>query len=282
MIVQTDLDSVAAELCKQCGFEFRGYLGRGAFKSAYLAAHEEQLFALKIANVGGGAERLRREAQALKDCSHPSIAKLIDAYTYPHGRGELWVVYEEHLAGGTLEAGLKKFSIKSSEVRGIGVHLAEVLEHLHDKKLVHRDIKPANIMFRGEGEGVPVLTDFGIVRMLDQPTLTQAFAQMGPGTPAYAAPEQLVNEKSLIDWRTDQFGLGIVLAECLLGHHPFLAPGGGIHEAIGRVASRQEIPADNAKTLRDLGFESLNRALKVWPVARFRKPSEFIDALREN
>lgn len=277
-----NLDAVAAQICQQCGFEFRGLLGRGAFKSAYLAVSNNAPFALKLAAVSGGADRLVREAVALQGCEHPSIAKLLQAYALRHDGHELWVVYEEYLGGGTLEAGLQQWAITPESVRYIGVGLAEALEHLHDKRLVHRDIKPANIMFRGVGDTRPVLTDFGIVRMLDQPTLTHAFMQMGPGTPAYAAPEQLNNEKPLIDWRTDQFGLGLVLAECLLGHHPWAGSGKSIHDAILAVASRQELPAANAQRLHELGFASLTHALEVWPVARYRRPAEFIDALQRN
>lgn len=282
MSSQLNLDQVAAQLCQQCAFEFRGPLGKGAFKSAYLAVHQDYPFALKIAAVASGADRLLREATALKECSHPSIAKLLQAFPYTYGSHQLWVVYEDYLAGGTLESRLRNGSLAAHEVRHIGVQLAEVLGHLNDKRLVHRDIKPANIMFRGGGDVDPILTDFGIVRMLDQPTLTQAFMQMGPGTPAYAAPEQLTNDKALIDWRTDQYGLGIVLAECLLGHHPFLTQGKSINDAIHSVAARQEVPVTNAQRLRDLGFDSLTRALRAWPIARFRKPAEFVDALRSN
>ena len=279
MSSQLNLDQAAAQLCDQCKFEFRGLLGKGAFKSAYLAVHQGYPFALKIAVVAGSADRLLREAAALKECAHPSIAKLLQAFSYAYGPHQLWVVYEDYLDGGTLEARLRNKTLAVGDVRHIGRRLAEALGHLDDKRLVHRDIKPANIMFRGGGDVDPVLTDFGIVRMLNQPTLTQAFMQMGPGTPAYAAPEQLTNDKSLIDWRTDQFDLGIVLAECLLGHHPFMTQGKSINDAIHSVAARQELPAINAQRLRDLGFDSLTRALRAWPIDRYRKPVEFADAL---
>lgn len=277
-----NLDAVAAQICQQCGFEFRGLLGKVAFKSAYLAIYNNAPFAMKLAAVSDGADRLVREAAALQGCEHPSIAKLLQAYAYSHGSHQLWVVYEEYLGGGTLEAGLKQWRITPESVRYVGVGLAEALEHLHDKRLVHRDIKPANIMFRGGSDMRPVLTDFGIVRMLDQPTLTHAFMQMGPGTPAYAAPEQLNNEKTLIDWRTDQFGLGLVLTECLLGHHPWAVSGKSIQDAILAVASRQDLPAASAQRLHELGFASLTHALKVWPIARYRRPTDFIDALKRN
>lgn len=279
MSASLDLSAAAADLCKKRGFEFHGELGKGAFKSAYLAKNAQTSFALKLAAVTGSAERLIREIAALQNCSHPAIARLFDAFTFAYGGLQFWVVCEEYLAGGTLESRLKTGVLPPALLRGIAVTLAEVLEHLNDRKLVHRDIKPANIMFRTDL--APVLTDFGIVRMLDQPTLTQAFLNMGPGTPAYASPEQLTNDKALIDWRTDQFDLAIVLAEGLLGYHPFLEQGKTIHDAIMSVAAQQEMPAENAQRLQELGFGCLIKALKPWPIARYRRPCEFVESLKK-
>lgn len=274
-----DLQEAAEALCSQRGFEFLGYLNRGAFKSAYLIEANGEQFALKLAVVGGAPERLVREAAALQTCSHPSIAKLEEAFPYQYDTTLLWAVREEYLAGGTLQERLKQRLLSPSETRGIGICLAEVIKHLRERRLVHRDIKPANIMFR-DNPDVPVLTDFGVVRMLDHPTLTRAFLGMGPGTPAYAAPEQLNNEKPLIGWRTDQFGLAVVLAECLTGHHPFLPAGGSVHEAIMAVAAKSSPPQRAMDELRALGFAFLERALMPWPVQRFRDPDEFISAIR--
>lgn len=278
MSAAADLTAAAVALCQQRNFEFAGELGKGAFKSAYLARTGAGPCALKLAVVSGSPDRLIRETEALKGCSHPSIARLLEAFPYQHGPLSLWVVLEEFVDGGTLEQRLKSNLLSPDEVRAIGLSLAEVLEHLHERRLVHRDIKPANILFRGT---VPVLTDFGIVRMLDQPTLTHAFLAMGPGTPAYAAPEQLTNDKALIDWRTDQFDLAIVLAECLTGHHPYLAHGRSMHEAIVAVSAKQEMPNSSRDELMALGFGVLVQALRPWPISRYRKPSQFIDAMKQ-
>jgi eukaryotic-like serine/threonine-protein kinase len=205
----------------------------------------------------------------------------VEAFPATHDGLSLWVVREEYLSGGTLEKRLDGNVLSPDQVRLIGVHLAEVLGHLHQRRLVHRDIKPANILFRDD-PNVPVLTDFGVVRMLDQPTLTKAFLGMGPGTPAYAAPEQLNNEKAQIGWRTDQFGLALVLAECLTGHHPFLVPGGTVHDAIISVAARNAPPQATLDELKELGFGCLSRSLQPWPVSRYRKPEEFVAALKQN
>jgi eukaryotic-like serine/threonine-protein kinase len=276
-----NLRAAAIELCKQRGLSFRGELGKGAFKSAYLVETSEWRAALKLAVAGQAPERLARETVALLACSHTSIAKLIDAFTWEFEGVRLWVAIEEFLEGGTLLDRLKSSKLLSvDETRSIGLCLADVVKHLHEQRLVHRDIKPANILFRNDPR-VPVLTDFGIVRMLDEPTLTRAFVGMGPGTPAYAAPEQLNNEKAQIGWRTDQFGLAVVLAECLTGHHPFLPAGGTVHDAITAVAGKAKPQQWCVDELKAFGFGSLEKALQPWPVSRYLRPDEFIAALRQ-
>lgn len=274
-----DLQAAAEDLCNQRGYSFKGPLGKGAFKSAYLVETPKGPAALKLAVVNGAPDRLIREAAALLTCEHPSIARLHEAFPHHYGKLVLWVVREEYLAGGTLEERLQGRLLAPDAVRQIGVCLAEVIQHLHEKRLVHRDIKPANVLFRDDPL-VPVLTDFGVVRMLDEPTLTRAFMGMGPGTPAYAAPEQLNNEKPLIGWRTDQFGLAVVLAECLTGHHPYMPAGGTLHDAIAAAAAKAQPQQWCIDELVAFGFGCLTQALQPWPVSRYRKPDEFIAALR--
>jgi len=235
--------------------------------------------ALKIADGGQAGERLQREVSALRSCRHPSIPTIHEAFEYYANSVRFWIVIEEYLGGGTLEARLRvQPQPPAATVRAIAMPLAEVLGHLRDRSLVHRDIKPANILFRDD-DFQPVLTDFGIVRMLDAPSLTADFAAMGPGTPAYAAPEQLTNEKLMIDWRTDQFGLSLVLAECLIGRHAFQMPQESVRDAISRVAGKGAVPAENAAVLSAAGFGSLLKALSPWPVNRYRRPEDFLAAL---
>jgi serine/threonine protein kinase len=204
---------------------------------------------------------------------------LHEAYATSSNGCEYWLSVEEYLPGGTLAQRLGTGPIDAPSVRQIGIPLADALGHFREKKLVHRDIKPANILFRSTGQ--PVLTDFGIVRMLDAPTLTHDFLPRGPGTPLYAAPEQLLNEKALIDWRTDQFCLALVLAECAIGYHPF-APERDLPLAVQRMATRQAIPAQASKDLTACGFAPLVKALALWPAERFRAPQAFIEALAGN
>jgi eukaryotic-like serine/threonine-protein kinase len=275
------MSNAAQEYCKQREIGFLGELGRGAFKCAFLIDVAGARAALKIADLSkGSVDRLMRETEAIQACDHASIAKIHHAEPFSCAGENYWVVMEEYLAGGSLEQRMAKENITNSEVRRIGLCLADVISHLQEKKLVHRDIKPANILFR-ENNSQPVLTDFGIVRMLDSPSLTQDFLGQGPGTPFYAAPEQLNNDKALIDWRTDQFGLAIVLSHCLLGQHPFQEIGASAHDAISTVASRGTLPNHNRESLDRLGFAALIRAMNVWPIGRYRRPTDFISAMAQ-
>ncbi len=274
-----DLAAVAAHVCKQRNAALIRELGRGAFKRAFLVERGDGKFALKVAPITASVKpRFEREAAALAGCSHPAIAVLHESSAWTIDGQEYWVSIEEFLEGGTLADRQAVARLTHDQVREIGVALLDSLDHLRTRSLVHRDIKPANIMFRKGSE--VVLTDFGIVRMLDAPTLTQDFAPQGPATPLYAAAEQLLNEKALIDWRTDQFCLALVLAECIVGNPPFAA-NRDFSLAVSRVAKREQLPADSADLLKKANFGPLLKALSPWPAQRYRLPKAFADALQK-
>jgi serine/threonine protein kinase len=272
-------ESAARAYCDKRGLSFVEPLGAGAFKGAYLVSDGRHTVALKVAELyGTQAERLAREAEALQTCNHPSIATLKSVDTFAHAKGTFWIAHEEFLSGGTLQARVDSGPVAPAEARRLGMVFASVLEHLDERRLVHRDIKPANILFRADGV-TPVLTDFGIVRILEHPTLTQDFLAMGPGTPFFAAPEQLLNQRALIDWRTDQFGLAVTLSTSVLGRHPFQKDGQSHRDAIIAVAARQPLPEATQLRLSELGLAGLSRAMEPWPVNRHRRPTDLWDAL---
>ncbi len=274
-----DLQAIARSAAAQLEATYVAPLGAGAFKSAHLVDLSGHPYALKVAALGPSSQaRIERECEAQRGCSHGAIANLWQAFPFSDATGNYWVWVEEYLSGGTLEARRAGGILDPSQVRCVAQSMIAALDHMAARKLVHRDIKPANIIFRTDTE--PVLTDFGIVRALDMPTLTQHFMMQGPGTPAYAAPEQLNNDIMLIDGRTDQFGLAVVLAESLLGHHPY-SPENDLHAGISRVAGRVALPAISAAALTELGFSGLVRALDPWPHRRYRAPGEFLEALGE-
>jgi serine/threonine-protein kinase len=102
--------------------------------------------------------------------------------------------------------------------------VTSALNAAHDQGVVHRDLKPGNIFLSqipGEPDFVKVL-DFGISKMKAARTqLTKASAVIG--TPNYMSPEQVSGIVDEIDHRADQWAMGCIAWEILLGRGPFVA-----------------------------------------------------------
>src|SRR5262249_941928 len=159
--------------------------------------------ALKLYKQGASSRRSQREIDAMRRCEHPNIARLLRVETFEYSAEEFIVTIEEFLPGGTL-TDLGQIDVPTC--LEIGKQLIAAIKHISSLGLVHRDLKPDNIMFRSDRK-TPVIVDFGVVRDLLDTSLTPSWAARGPGTPFFAAPEQLNNEKHQIDWRADQFSL---------------------------------------------------------------------------
>jgi len=108
---------------------------------------------------------------------------------------------------------------------------AAALDFVHARGIVHRDIKPANFFF--DASWRPYLGDFGIAKIIGQRDSfdlkgTLSAASVGIGTPAYMAPEQFQDiveetpEKPVLDGRTDQYALAVLVYEMLTATRPFI------------------------------------------------------------
>jgi len=164
-------------------------------------------------------------------------------------------------------------------VRELGYRLSAALNYLAFVQLVHRDVKPENIMFRDSGNW-PVLVDFGLARDLrpDAFALTLTRAARGPGTPLYAAPEQLNNLREQIDWRTDQFALGAVLSKAMFGFHPYEEEGDPpdvVAERVGRYGMQT---ARFSAAAADAGLVALIRMTQTIWDQRYATPEELLAA----
>jgi hypothetical protein len=175
--------------------------------------------------------RFQREAQVIEGLRHPNIVRM---YNYDVVNESPYLVME-YIPGPSLAVYLKSLHDNKQRLPiGMVAHilssLASALDYAHARGMIHRDIKPANVLLRSKSGGVhlneplpedvePVLTDFGLVRLLDSTMHTTAGSVSG--TPTYMSPEQARGEK--VDKRTDIYSLGIMLYEMLAGTVPFQA-----------------------------------------------------------
>ena len=156
-------------------------------------------------------ERFRQEARSGAQLHHPSVVAVYDTVSAP----EIEAIVMELVEGETLRARLDRVgALPASDVRHLGVELADALDAAHRAGLTHRDIKPANILLCPDGS--LKLADFGIAKDGSSTDLTQDGTLVG--TASYLAPEQL--EGAVVDGRADEFAVGVVLYEALCGRPP--------------------------------------------------------------
>jgi tRNA A-37 threonylcarbamoyl transferase component Bud32 len=212
-------------------------IARGGMAEVYTGSHESfGRVAVKV--MRGLVERdsdqlarFQREAEVIEDLRHPNIVQMLEYDVVD----ESPYLVMEYIPGPSLASYLNR-SHSNKQRLPIGIvaqilkSMASALDYAHLKGIVHRDIKPANVLLRSQSEPVelgkplpadvePILTDFGLVRLLDSTMHTTAGSVSG--TPAYMSPEQARGEK--VDKRTDIYALGIMLYEMLAGVVPFQA-----------------------------------------------------------
>ena len=216
----------------------------------------------------------------MQRCSHQNIGRLASIAGFYHDGIQYLLSVEEFLSGGTLTSRLQRGLLSGQEARDIGGQLVSAVAHIASRDLVHRDIKPDNVLFRADGV-TPVIVDFGLVRDLGGTSLTETWLMRGPGTPFFAPPEQLRNEKALIDWRSDQFSLGVVVALSALGFHPYQEDGASPAQTVERVAERSPHTSRFVDAATQVGMPFLIRMTAPWPVERFRTPDDLQSAWQE-
>ncbi len=199
-------------------------LGEGGMAKVYKAfdTHLENEVAVKVirtdqlvpAMLEKTLKRFEREAKEVAKLSHPNIVHVID---YGENEGMPYLVMQ-YLHGGTLKKMLGT-PMPYQQAAALLLPIARALEYAHQHKMVHRDVKPSNILITDSGE--PMLTDFGIVKMLDvEDAATLTGTGVGLGTPEYMAPEQWMGDFSPA---VDQYSLGVVFYELVTGHKPYSA-----------------------------------------------------------
>jgi len=214
-------------------YEIREPLGAGGMGEVYRARDSKlgRDIAIKILPPRSSAneQRMRRledEARAASSLNHPNIVTI-----YEIGYSEATpYISMEFVEGRTLRLMIMEGDLPLRRALDLGAQIAEGLAAAHGRGLVHRDLKPENIMVTRDA--LAKILDFGLAkRSLDPESVREDQATMEfstshktgagavVGTAAYMSPEQAAGKS--IDFRSDQFSLGLILYEMLTGKHPF-------------------------------------------------------------
>jgi eukaryotic-like serine/threonine-protein kinase len=177
----------------------------------------------------------------------PHTIRFYDAGRMPTGTP---YIVMELLFGQTLRERLDEdIVLPPLEVLSIVRQISCSLFEAHEAGVWHRDLKPENVHFCHQATPMQPflkLLDFGLAKLLDNhgpddPTLTGA--RQTVGTPAYMAPEMIVEERQ-VDHRSDIYALGVMIFEMLTGGRPFLETS-SMQMALAHV--RHEIPSAVAR-----------------------------------
>ena len=121
----------------------------------------------------------------------------------------------EYICAGDLLTYIKKRSKLTEPVaKFIFKQIILGIKYIHDKSIIHRDIKLDNILL--DLDNNIKICDFGVSRKINKGDIM--FEQCG--TPAYIAPEILIN-KGYEGFGVDIWSAGVVLYAMLSGTVPF-------------------------------------------------------------
>ncbi len=195
-------------------YDVLGFLGRGTFGSVWRVRDLslERDVALKmlhpaVAEDEAAVARFRREARLAAQLAHPAIIPIFDW----DSRGEVSWYTMELAEGGSIanlvaRAGPRPFDDVAVQIDAI----LDALSAAHGNGIVHRDLKPENILIDRYRRWR--ITDFGIAKSEEEPA-------GATGTPAFAAPEQLLGEPQ--GPPVDCFAVAGIVAFVLTGEPPF-------------------------------------------------------------
>lgn len=219
-------------------------LGKGGMGEVYLlrSPTNGEFYAAKImfppkdCDAHEWRSRFANEASIAMKIRHSNLIRVYDVGEDPDT--SLCYILMEYLSGGCLSDRLrKKGRLSIRESVSITLQIAMALEVSHRAGIVHRDIKPDNIMFADDG--TPKLVDLGVAKLDDGRRTMVTMTGMIIGTPAYMAPEQMLDSHN-VDARADIYSLGVVLYEMLSGSRP--NEGSTTMELLAKAIKGEELP----------------------------------------
>jgi len=221
-------------------------LGEGAFSIVYKASSTTNSikYALKKVLIQSSDNEyvVKTEIDAFSRFKHPNILQLID-YNINNKEGGIRIAYLlfplirlgslRNITNNRIESGnnttwhkMKRINLYDTLVDFAAICSAFNVLHASNPSYVHQDIKPENILI--DDDGTPLLTDFGSVRLANITVNTRSDALKIADeaaqycTMSYRAPELFDPTRgSVLDARTDVWGIGCLLFAWWFGYSPF-------------------------------------------------------------
>ncbi|GAA5150602.1 hypothetical protein GCM10023340_28050 [Nocardioides marinquilinus] len=155
--------------------------------------------------------RLAREVSSLGRIRSRWVAEIVDADPW----APVPYVATRYVPGLSLhDHVVEEGPVTGGDLLWFAGALAEGLASVHAAGVLHRDVKPSNVLMEGR---TPILIDFGLARVADDPRLTHTGWLLG--TPGYLAPEILYGDDATP--ASDLHSWGATVAFAATGAAPF-------------------------------------------------------------
>ncbi len=208
-------------------FEILSPLGAGGMGEVYRARDVRlgREVAVKVLPAGLSSDkekliRFAQEARSASALSHPNIVTIFEVGQ----AGTLPFIAMELVEGQTLRAILEGGALPLKKALSLGFQTADGLAKAHSAGIVHRDLKPENVMVTKDGYAK--ILDFGLAKLVGPPAGSGSIERLSMtatgfvlGTAGYMSPEQASGRP--VDFRSDQFSLGLILYEMATGRRAF-------------------------------------------------------------
>jgi eukaryotic-like serine/threonine-protein kinase len=217
-------------------YELRERLGHGGMAEVWKAFDTQlkRYVAIKILHPKlledpNFVTRFELEAQLIASLHHPNIVQIHDFHVSRPPETDRTFAYMvmAYIEGETLASYIGHTSAPGKipspvEIVNLFTSISLAIDYAHGLGMVHRDIKPANILLDKNNTarnsmGEPILTDFGLAKLLGVSASTFTANQLG--TPLYTSPEQARGYAG--NERSDLYSLGVILYEMVTGVQPF-------------------------------------------------------------
>jgi serine/threonine-protein kinase len=250
-------------------YEVLAALGSGTFGTVWRVRDLtlEREVALKmlhphVARDLHAVSRFRREARLAAQLAHPGIVPIYDWDT----RGDVqWYTMELAEGGSVADLVARAGPRPLAEIVAPVEQLLDALAAAHSVGVIHRDLKPENILIDRYRRWR--ITDFGIANVTGE-DLSGA-----SGTPAFAAPEQILGEVQ--NAAVDCFALAAIVAFVVTGRAPF-----GDRD-YKRILARELAGEMDLQGVEPAIVGWLRRGMATDPEARFDDATHMLEAWRE-
>jgi serine/threonine-protein kinase len=257
-------------------------IGEGGMGVVYRARHillrRPTAVKLMQASTPESLVRFQREVQAMSELTHPNTVTVFDYG--PTGDGRFYYAMEYLGDGIDLDRLVRSHGAQTSgRVTHILIQVCGALHEAHERGMVHRDIKPQNIILceRGLVPDVAKVVDFGLVKELSEDT--GASTQVILGTPAYMAPELVIDPRQVAP-AVDIYALGCVGYFLVTGRKVFEGVKTSVDVMVHHRVMAPKKPSEVASVEIPEALEAIiMRCLEKDPTQRFASAAELGEAL---